>query len=82
MINAGKSDDDIFEFMVARYGDFVLYRPPFNSMTFLLWAGPFIIFIFGIYFLVIFIRQRKKVVTTDLSNKDKEKLKQLLKDKE
>ena len=82
MINAGKSDDEIMEFMVTRYGDFVLYRPQFNSMTFLLWVGPFIIFIIGLYILISFIRQRKEVVVTDLSNTDKEKLKQLLEDKE
>ena len=82
MINAGKNDDEIMEFMVARYGDFVLYRPQFNSMTFLLWLGPFIIFIIGLYFLISFIRQRKKMVITELSNTDKEKLKQLLQDKE
>lgn len=82
MINTGKSDDDILEFMVTRYGDFVLYRPEFNSMTFLLWVGPFIIFIIGLTILVSFIRQRKTVVATELSNEDKEKLKQLLKDKE
>ena len=82
MINAGKSDNEIMEFMVTRYGDFVLYRPQFNSMTFLLWVGPFIIFIIGLYILISFIRQRKEVVVTELSNTDKEKLKQLLEDKE
>ena len=78
MINAGKSDDEILGFMVTRYGDFVLYRPLFNSTTFLLWTGPFIIFTFGLYVLISFIRQRKKVVVTELSNTDKKKLKQLL----
>ena len=82
MINAGNNDDEIMEFMVTRYGDFVLYRPQLNSMTFLLWAGPFIIFIIGLYFLISFIRQRKKMVVTELSNTDKEKIKQLLQDKE
>ena len=82
MINSGKSDDEIMEFMVTRYGDFVLYRPQFNSMTFLLWVGPFIIFIIGLYFLISFIRQRKKMIVTELSNTDKEKLKQLLDNKE
>lgn len=82
MINAGKDDDEIMEFMVTRYGDFVLYRPQFNSMTFLLWVGPFIIFIIGLYFLISFIRQRKKMIVTELSNTDKEKLKQLLDNKD
>ena len=82
MINAGKGDDEILEFMVTRYGDFVLYRPQFNSTTFLLWGGTFIIFTIGLYFLVSFIRQRKTVVVAELSNEDKEKLKQLLRDEE
>jgi len=82
MINAGKSDEEIMMFMVTRYGDFVLYRPQFNSMTFLLWVGPFVIFIIGLYFLISFIRQRKEVVVTELSHKEKEKIKQLLDNKE
>ena len=83
MIVAGEDDEAIFNFMVTRYGDFVLYRPPFKASTFFLWVGPFIIFALGLFVLIRFIRQRKKVVVTDLSNTDKEKLKQLLnKDKE
>ena len=83
MILAGEDDEAIFDFMVTRYGDFVLYRPPFKTSTFLLWVGPFIIFALGLFVLIRFIRQRKKVVVTELSSTDKEKLKQLLnKDKE
>lgn len=78
MINAGKSDDEILDFMVTRYGDFVLYRPLFNTNTFILWVGPFIIFVLGFYVLIRFIRQRKRIVTTELSANEKEKLKQLL----
>ncbi|MEW5863679.1 MAG: cytochrome c-type biogenesis protein [Pseudomonadota bacterium] len=40
-IRAGRSDEQILEFMVARYGDFVLYEPPLKTTTLLLWAGPF-----------------------------------------
>ena len=40
MLNAGKSPDEVVEFMVARYGDFVLYRPPFKASTYVLWLGP------------------------------------------
>lgn len=80
MIIAGKSDDAILEFMVSRYGDFVLYRPLFNTTTFLLWVGPFIIFVLGLFVLIRFIRQRKKVVITTLSDNEKEKLKKLLKE--
>jgi len=78
MILAGEDDEAIFDFMVTRYGDFVLYRPPFKATTFLLWVGPFIIFVFGLFMLIRFIRQRKKVVVTKLNSGDKEKLKQLL----
>jgi len=78
MISAGQSDKEIMDFMVTRYGDFVLYRPPFKTTTFLLWVGPFIILIAGLFVLVRFIRLRKKGVITELTNNEKEKLKQLL----
>ena len=77
MIDEGQSDKEILDFMVTRYGDFVLYRPPFKTSTFFLWVGPFIIFIIGVFVLIRFIRQRKTVVST-LTDNDKEKLKQLL----
>ncbi len=80
MISAGNSDEEILDFMVTRYGDFVLYRPPFKASTFLLWVGPFIILAIGMLVLIRFIRQRKDVVVTTLSNNDKERLKQLLDD--
>ena len=78
MIMAGEDDEAIFDFMVTRYGDFVLYRPPFKASTFFLWVGPFIIFALGLFVLIRFIRQRKKVIATELSSTDKEILKQLL----
>jgi len=42
MLKAGKSQQQVIEFMVARYGDFVLYRPRFKPSTYLLWLGPFL----------------------------------------
>lgn len=78
MISAGNTDKEILDFMVMRYGDFVLYRPPFKATTYLLWIGPFVIFLIGIFVLIRFIRQRKNVVVTTLTNNDQEKLKQLL----
>lgn len=77
MINEGQSDKEILDFMVARYGDFVLYRPPFKTSTVFLWIGPFIIFAIGLFVLMRFIRQRKTVAAS-LTDTDKEKLKQLL----
>jgi len=45
MLNEGKSPQQVVEFMVERYGDFVLYRPQFKSTTYLLWLGPFLLLI-------------------------------------
>jgi cytochrome c-type biogenesis protein CcmH len=55
---AGKSERDVVDFMVARYGDFVLYRPPLKASTVLLWIGPFVFLIAGFYFLARFLRRR------------------------
>ena len=56
---AGKSEKQVLDFMVERYGDFVLYRPPFKATTILLWAGPFIFLIAGFWFLLRFLRSRQ-----------------------
>ncbi len=68
MIERGASDDEIIAFMVARYGDFVLYRPPLRTTTLLLWVGPFLLVGLGIAVLVTIIRRRAgdvRDVTTD-----------------
>ena len=46
-LTAGKSEQEVRDFMVARYGDFVLYRPPFNPATVALWLGPFAFLLLG-----------------------------------
>ena len=56
---AGKSERDVVDFMVARYGDFVLYRPPFKWTTVLLWAGPFIFLLAGFYILIRYVSRRR-----------------------
>ncbi|MBL0140818.1 MAG: cytochrome c-type biogenesis protein CcmH [Betaproteobacteria bacterium] len=58
MIAAGKTDDEIRSYMVDRYGDFVLYKPPFNAATALLWVGPGLLILLGFAALVIMIRRR------------------------
>ncbi len=63
MIAEGKSDKEILDFMVGRYGDFVRYSPPLKPSTWLLWGGPFLLLAGGIGGLVIFLRQRKASVT-------------------
>jgi cytochrome c-type biogenesis protein CcmH len=58
-IAAGKSDDQIVDFMVARYGDFVLYQPPVKTTTILLWAGPALLLLFGAFGLARVLRGRR-----------------------
>jgi len=62
-MQAGKSDAEIREFMVARYGDFVLYRPPLKSTTALLWAGPFVLLAAGGLALGFYLRRRRERLT-------------------
>ncbi len=62
-MRAGKSDAEIREFMVARYGDFVLYRPPLKSTTALLWAGPFVLLAAGGLALGFYLRRRRERLT-------------------
>jgi len=61
MIGAGKSDKDIMDFMVQRYGDFVLYRPPVKSTTALLWYGPAVLMLGGLGVLAVVLRRRSKL---------------------
>ncbi len=58
-LKGGASERDVLDFMVARYGDFVLYRPPFKATTVALWAGPFVFLMAGIAILVRRIRRRR-----------------------
>lgn len=55
-IVAGKSKADIDQYLVARYGDFVLYRPPFSAKTAVLWIGPFVLFAIGLASLFFMVR--------------------------
>jgi cytochrome c-type biogenesis protein CcmH len=58
MIAAGKTDDEIREFMIARYGDFVLYRPRLTPINYLLWGAPVLLLVFGAYAAVRVVRRR------------------------
>ena len=60
MINNGDSDEQIIDFMVNRYGDFVLYRPPVKSSTLFLWVGPFLLLLLGIVILSVFVKRQKQ----------------------
>ncbi len=65
MIRDGKSDKEIVDFMVVRYGDFVLYRPPVKGITLLLWGGPLALMLVGLVILVRYLRRRVSRMAED-----------------
>ena len=58
-MKAGKSDQEIVAFLTQRYGDFILYRPRVTFTTYLLWFGPFVLLLGGLYVLFTYITQRR-----------------------
>ena len=78
MIEAGKSEQQIVDYMVTRYGDFVLYRPPLKKSTFLLWVGPFLILLIGLLILIVFIRRQQQSETPSLSEEQQKRARKLL----
>ena len=79
-IGQGKSDDQIRDYMVQRYGDFVLYKPPFHAATALLWLGPPLLIAAGIgVFLVVVRKRRAAPPGPEVSPKRRKELESLLK---
>jgi cytochrome c-type biogenesis protein CcmH len=64
-LSEGKSDREILDYMVQRYGEFVLYRPPLSYKTILLWAGPFALLLIAMFILVQQIRLRHKRLASE-----------------
>jgi len=73
----GRSEQDVIDFMVARYGDFVLYRPPLKLTTLALWTGPFLLLALGVFVLVRRIA-RRRVPEAALSDAERARAAQLL----
>jgi len=77
-IKAGKSDREIVDFMVDRYGDFVLYKPPFNMTTLLLWLGPLALGVLAVVAFVRTLRARNRAIVarplTDAERVEAERL--------
>jgi len=74
---AGKSEREVVDYLVARYGDFVRYRPPLKASTLVLWAGPFVFVAGGFYLLVRFLR-RRRVPPPQLTSAQRERAAKLL----
>lgn len=78
MLQQGKSEQEIIDFLVQRYGDFVLYKPPFKPVTWLLWFGPLLMFFVALYFALRFVSsQQSKITSTQLGQHELQRLKSL-----
>jgi len=81
---AGDSDTEVLDYLISRYGDFVMLKPPFKGSTFILWLGPLFVFILAVIGLVIYFRRRQTELanTSDsssrLSSEEREQLNRLL----
>jgi cytochrome c-type biogenesis protein CcmH len=83
LMRAGQSDDQIREFLVARYGDFVLYNPPVKRATLVLWVGPFVLLVVGAVLLATYVRRREqKLRAQAMSVEDRARARSLLDDSE
>ena len=71
MVEDGRSEDEIAGFMVARYGDFVLYRPPLRGGTILLWTGPFLLAAVGVTVLAVHLRCRRRTLAAPLDAEER-----------
>ena len=83
-ITAGDSNDQVEAYVVSRYGDFVLLKPPFNMTTLVLWLSPLLLFICGTIAIIVFFRRKKKATTTStpaplpLTDAEKKRVTELL----
>ncbi|MGQ0509421.1 MAG: cytochrome c-type biogenesis protein [Betaproteobacteria bacterium] len=78
-VKAGRSDGEILDFMVARYGDFVLYEPRFKSSTVLLWVGPFALLALALVTVAVMARRRRSAVAeSDLGAEERRLVAQAL----
>jgi len=81
LLQQGKADSEIVDFMVNRYGEFVLYRPRVSELTYVLWFGPAVLILFGVIIVIVVVRRKpvdKKDLTLNAEQQDK--LKRFLKD--
>ncbi|MBS1269550.1 MAG: Cytochrome c-type biogenesis protein CcmH [Gammaproteobacteria bacterium] len=76
MVTAGAGKDDVIEYMVQRYGDFVLYRPPVKPTTLALWLGPFLLLVIALSVVAVIIKRRSTV--SDLSDDERAQARDLL----
>ncbi len=79
-MEAGKSDKEIITYLTERYGKFILYNPPVDPTTYLLWFGPFVFLLGGLAFLFRYLKQRRELITEQpLSADERRRAETLLK---
>jgi len=78
MIQAGKSDEEIITFLVARYGDFVLYNPPLKPSTWLIWFGPFVLLLIAAFLLLRAVRRQKNTPAHEITPEERARLDAIL----
>jgi len=79
-MKAGKSDKEIVVYLTDRYGKFILYNPPVDPTTYLLWFGPFLFLLLGLAFLFRYLKQRRELITEQpLSADERSRAETLLK---
>ncbi len=79
MLQQGKSQQEIVDFMTQRYGDFVMYRPPLKPKTIILWVGPAVFIVIGLVVLVIISRKKAAgVQSVALTEHEEKRIRQLL----
>lgn len=78
MLRQGRTEKQVIDYMVERYGDFVLYSPPLKTTTWLLWAGPFLLLVSGLAGLFMMLRRRRERDVTPLDDVQSSAAKRLL----
>lgn len=80
MMKSGKNDQEVIDFLVKRYGDFVLYKPPVKPSTYLIWYGPFVLLAIAALLLVRAVGRQRQVQEPEISAEERKRLERLLGD--
>ena len=80
MMKSGKSDKEVIDFLVKRYGDFVLYKPPVKPSTYVIWYGPFVLLAIAALLLIRAVGRQRQVDEPPISPDDRKRLENLLGD--
>ena len=78
MVTAGKSENEIVDFMVTRYGDFVMYRPPLKLTTALLWFAPLLLLSIALIIVFSYLRKQKKQSSIEMTGQQQQQMRKLL----